>query len=139
MYGAGVAGYHTTPMATPFAYPSTPTGYPPMYPYPYPPPPYSPDNNAPVFTPFPSPPTIVAECNLFVSGLPDDVDDNLLCRVFGAYGSIVSVRVQRERSTQQSKGFGFVQMSSPAEAQAAVAGLDKYPLEGKFLSVSIKV
>jgi len=136
MYGAGVAGF-TAPMASPFGYPSA-AGYPPMYPYPYPPP-YSPDTNPPtaVFTTY-SHPNIVAECNLFVSGLPDDVDDNLLYRVFGAYGSIVSVRVQRERITQQPKGFGFVQMSTPAEAQAAVQALNGATLGNKVLYVSLK-
>jgi hypothetical protein len=81
---------------------------------------------------------IPADCNLFVYNLPENADDALLIRLFSPYGTVVSVRVQRDKLTHAPKGYGFVQMASPAEALAALQALNGAKLGDKILSVSFK-
>lgn len=81
---------------------------------------------------------IPADCNLFVYNLPENADDALLVRLFSPYGSVVSVRVQRDKLTHAPKGYGFVQMASPGEALAALQALNGAKLGDKILSVSFK-
>jgi len=75
----------------------------------------------------------------FVFYLPPSATNDTLRQLFMRYGTVLNAYVAMDKVTNRTRGFGFVDFSTPAEAQAAVAGLDKYPLEGKFLSVSIKV
>ena len=56
---------------------------------------------------------------LFVGGLPYKVTDDRLDEVFAVHGTVESARVVTDKYTGESRGFGFVEMSSPAEAQAA--------------------
>jgi RNA recognition motif-containing protein len=73
---------------------------------------------------------------LYVGNLPYSVRDNDLEQAFGAFGTVTSAKVMMERDSGRSKGFGFVEMGSDAEAQAAVAGLHDQPLGGRNLVVN---
>lgn len=53
--------------------------------------------------------------------------DNDLEQAFGQFGAVASARVMMERDTGRSKGFGFVEMASEAEAQAAIQGMNGQP------------
>jgi cold-inducible RNA-binding protein len=71
--------------------------------------------------------------------LPQSATNESLRQLFERYGTVFNAYVAMDKVTGRTRGFGFVDFSTPSEAQAAVRGLDKYPMEGKFLSVSIKV
>jgi len=73
---------------------------------------------------------------LFVGGLPYAVTDDRLEEVFAAHGTVESARVVTDKFTGQSRGFGFVEMSSPAEASAAVTGLNETDLDGRTITVA---
>ena len=73
---------------------------------------------------------------LYVGNLPYQVRDNDLEQAFGQFGSVTSAKVMMERDTGRSKGFGFVEMGSDDEAQAAVNGLNGQPLGGRNLVVN---
>ena len=73
---------------------------------------------------------------LYVGNLPYGVRDNDLEQAFGAFGSVTSAKVMMERDTGRSKGFGFVEMGSDAEAQAAVNGMNGQPLGGRAIVVN---
>ena len=60
---------------------------------------------------------------LYVGNLPYAFRDSDLEQTFGQYGSVSSAKVMMERDTGRSKGFGFVEMGSDAEAQAAIQGV----------------
>jgi RNA recognition motif-containing protein len=73
---------------------------------------------------------------LYVGNLPYSVRDNDLEQSFGQYGAVTSAKVMMERDTGRSKGFGFVEMGSDAEAQAAIAGMNGQSLGGRSLVVN---
>jgi cold-inducible RNA-binding protein len=73
---------------------------------------------------------------LYVGNLPYSFRDQDMEQAFGQFGSVVSAKVMMERDTGRSKGFGFVEMSSDAEAQAAIAGLNGQPNGGRNLVVN---
>ena len=73
---------------------------------------------------------------LYVGNLPYSVRDGDLEQAFGAYGAVTSAKVMMERDTGRSKGFGFVEMGSDAEAQAAIEGLHGQALGGRNLVVN---
>ena len=73
---------------------------------------------------------------LYVGNLPYSVRDEDLQQSFGAFGSITSAKVMMERDTGRSKGFGFVEMGSDAEAQAAIGGMNGQPLGGRSVVVN---
>jgi RNA recognition motif-containing protein len=73
---------------------------------------------------------------LFVGSLSYGVNDDQLKDAFAAFGTVVSAKVIVDRETGRSKGFGFVEMSSDEEAQAAVKGLDGKELDGRTIAVS---
>ena len=75
---------------------------------------------------------------LFVYNLPPETDDNLLYRIFGPYGAIVSVKVVKEPTTGQCRGYSFVNFSKYEEAYAAIAALNGTKLKNKYLQVSFK-
>jgi hypothetical protein len=64
------------------------------------------------------------------------VRDNDLEQAFGEFGSIVSAKVMMERDTGRSKGFGFVEMGSDAEALAAIEAMNGHSLQGRALTVN---
>ena len=73
---------------------------------------------------------------LYVGNLPYSVRDGDLEQSFGQFGSVTSAKVMMERDTSRSKGFGFVEMGSDAEAQAAIEGMNGAPLGGRSLVVN---
>jgi hypothetical protein len=73
---------------------------------------------------------------LYVGNLPYSVRDSDLEQSFGQFGSVTSAKVMMERDTGRSKGFGFVEMGSDAEALAAVEGMNGAPLGGRNLVVN---
>jgi len=73
---------------------------------------------------------------LYVGNLPYTVRDGDLQQQFSAYGNVSSAKVMMERDSGRSKGFGFVEMGSDAEAQAAIAGLHDQPMAGRNLVVN---
>ncbi len=73
---------------------------------------------------------------LYVGNLGYDVSGPDLEQLFAAHGTVDSVNVITDRSTGQSKGFGFVEMNSDAEAAAAIAALDGKELGGRAIKVN---
>jgi hypothetical protein len=73
---------------------------------------------------------------LYVGNLPYSVRDNDLEQAFSQFGSVTSAKVMMERDTGRSKGFGFVEMGSDAEAQAAISGMNGQPLGGRSVVVN---
>ena len=73
---------------------------------------------------------------LYVGNLPYSVRDGDLADAFGQFGSVTSAKVMMERDTGRSKGFGFVEMGSDAEAQAAIEGMNGQPLGGRNVVVN---
>jgi len=73
---------------------------------------------------------------LYVGNLPYSVRDEDLNQAFSAFGSVNSAKVMMERETGRSKGFGFVEMGSDAEAQSAIQGMNGQSLGGRSLVVN---
>ena len=73
---------------------------------------------------------------LYVGNLPYTVRDEDLQQAFSAFGSVNSAKVMMERETGRSKGFGFVEMGSDAEAQSAIEGMNGQSLGGRSLVVN---
>jgi RNA recognition motif-containing protein len=73
---------------------------------------------------------------LYVGNLSYDVDSSQLEQLFGQHGQVVSAQVINDRDTGRSKGFGFVEMSSDDEAQAAIAALNGQQHGGRALTVN---
>ena len=73
---------------------------------------------------------------LYVGNLPYSVRDSDLEQAFGQFGAVTSAKVMMERDTGRSKGFGFVEMGSDAEAQAAINGMNGQPLGGRSIVVN---
>ncbi|RIX82348.1 RNA recognition motif domain-containing protein [Acidovorax cavernicola] len=73
---------------------------------------------------------------LYVGNLAYSVRDNDLEQAFGEFGSIVSAKVMMERDTGRSKGFGFVEMGTDAEALSAIEGMNGASLQGRALTVN---
>jgi len=74
---------------------------------------------------------------LFVGNLPYTVDDASLTHNFSEYGTVVSAKVMMDRDSGRSKGFGFVEMTNAAEAQAAIEGLNGMSVGGRSITVNI--
>ena len=73
---------------------------------------------------------------LYVGNLTYGVTDSTLEQMFAAYGTVQSAQVIMDRDTGRSKGFGFVEMKSDQEAQAAITGLNGKDVEGRALTVN---
>lgn len=73
---------------------------------------------------------------LYVGNLAYSVRDDELQQAFGQFGTVTSAKVMMDRETGRSKGFGFVEMGSDAEAQAAINGLNGQALEGRAIVVN---
>ena len=73
---------------------------------------------------------------LYVGNLSYQVDSSQLEELFGNYGTVQSAQVIQDRDTGRSKGFGFVEMDSDAEAQAAIDGLHDQEWGGRRLTVN---
>ena len=73
---------------------------------------------------------------LYVGNLAYSIRDNDLEQAFSQFGTVTSAKVMMERDTGRSKGFGFVEMGSDAEAQAAINGMNGQPLSGRSVVVN---
>lgn len=74
---------------------------------------------------------------LFVGNLSYSIQDSDLQEQFSSFGQVQSAKVIIERETGRSKGFGFVEMSSSQEAEAAVRGMNGKSLGGRDVNVNI--
>jgi RNA recognition motif-containing protein len=74
---------------------------------------------------------------LYVGNLPYSSTEEELIQLFGQYGSVEHARIIRERDSNRSKGFAFVEMEDPDAAQKAIAGLDGSEMDGRPLRVSL--
>ena len=73
---------------------------------------------------------------LYVGGLPYSVTEGRLTELFSAHGTVDSANVISDKFTGQSRGFGFVEMSSSSEAQNAIQSLNGTQFEGRSLTVN---
>jgi cold-inducible RNA-binding protein len=73
---------------------------------------------------------------LYVGNLPYSATDASLMDTFSQFGTVESARVITDRDSGRSKGFGFVEMSSDAEASAAIQKMNGAPMEGRNLTVN---
>ena len=73
---------------------------------------------------------------LYVGNLPYSVTEQSLQDTFAQFGTVESANVITDRDTGQSKGFGFVEMSSDSEAQKAIQELDGSSIEGRAIKVN---
>src|SRR6476620_2592293 len=73
---------------------------------------------------------------LYVGNLAYSLGDSELQQIFEAHGTVQSAQVIMDRDTGRSKGFGFVEMGSDQEAQAAIAALNGQQVEGRALTVN---
>ena len=78
----------------------------------------------------------MASNKLYVGGLPYSVNDEQLQEVFAAHGTVESARVITDKFTSRSRGFGFVEMSSPEEAEKATTELNGSTMDGRTLIVN---
>ena len=72
---------------------------------------------------------------LFVGGLPSDIDDVDLKEMFELYGEVTSAKIILDKETGRSRGFGFVDMPDSAEARQTIEVLDGAGMKGKKMSV----
>jgi RNA recognition motif-containing protein len=74
---------------------------------------------------------------LYVGNLSYDVDSSALEQLFAPHGTVQSAQIITDRDTGRSKGFGFVEMGSESEAQAAIAALNGQESGGRALTVNV--
>ncbi len=73
---------------------------------------------------------------IFVGNLPFSATDEQLNELFSKHGAVKSAEVVKDRYSQRSRGFGFVEMESAEAAAAAIAALNNQPMDGRPLTVS---
>ena len=73
---------------------------------------------------------------IYVGGLPYSTTEQQLSDLFATHGAVASARIITDKFTGQSRGFGFVEMSSDSEAQAAITALNGTQLGGRTLTVN---
>ena len=81
--------------------------------------------------------TIMSQNKLYVGNLSFNSNEDDITDAFSAYGTVTSVNLITDRDTGRPRGFAFVEMSSDAEAQAAMKGLDGQDLGGRNLKVNV--
>lgn len=74
--------------------------------------------------------------NIYVGNLSRDVTEDDLRRAFEAFGQVTSANVIKDKFSGESKGFGFVEMPTKSEADAAVQGMNGKDLKGRNLTVN---
>jgi len=74
---------------------------------------------------------------LYVGGLPYSVTDEQLVELFESHGTVESAKVITDRYTDRSRGFGFVEMGTQAEAEQAIQALNGSELDGRSLTVNV--
>jgi RNA recognition motif-containing protein len=73
---------------------------------------------------------------IYVGGLPYSATESQLQDLFSSHGTVESTRVITDKFTGQSRGFGFVEMSTAQEAKVAIAALNATQLDGRTLTVN---
>jgi RNA recognition motif-containing protein len=73
---------------------------------------------------------------LYVGGLPYSATEQQLSDLFAAHGTVASAKIIADKFTGQSRGFGFVEMSSDSEAKAAITALNGSEMGGRSLTVN---
>jgi RNA recognition motif-containing protein len=73
---------------------------------------------------------------IYVGGLPYSATDSQLTTLFATHGTVESAHVITDKFTGQSRGFGFVEMSTPQEASAAITALNGSQMDGRTLTVN---
>lgn len=74
--------------------------------------------------------------NIYVGNLPYSITEDELRDLFGEHGEVSSVNVISDRATGQSKGFGFVEMPTQSEAEAAIQALNEASVKGRNIRVN---
>ena len=74
--------------------------------------------------------------NIYIGNLSREVTEDELRKAFEAFGQVTSVNIIKDRYSNESRGFGFVEMATKSEAQAAITGLNGTSLRDRTLSVS---
>ncbi len=74
--------------------------------------------------------------NIYVGNLPYSVTEDELKNMFGEFGEVSSANIITDRYTGQSKGFGFVEMASQEEGEAAISALNDSAVQGRNVKVS---
>ena len=74
--------------------------------------------------------------NIYVGNLSNEVTEEDLKQAFETFGEVESVKIIKDKYTDRSKGFGFVEMASKAEGQSAIDGLNGKELKGRALNVN---
>lgn len=73
---------------------------------------------------------------LYVGGLPYAATESQLTSLFASHGTVESVRIITDKFTGQSRGFGFVEMATKEEGQAAISALNGTDMDGRSLTVN---
>ena len=73
---------------------------------------------------------------LYVGGLPLNTGEDEVRQLFSQIGEVLSCRLVRDRESNKSRGFAFVEMASEAEAQQAISRFNGYPFDGQSLTVN---
>jgi cold-inducible RNA-binding protein len=79
----------------------------------------------------------IMNTKLYVANLPAEVTETELKELFSPSGTVVSASIAIDRDTKEQRGFAFVEMTTEAEAQAAVAAVHGKQLRGKDISVNV--
>jgi len=74
--------------------------------------------------------------NIYVGNLPHELTEEELRQAFETFGEVTSAKIIMDKFSGVSRGFGFVEMSTKAEAQAAITGLNGTELKGRTLNVN---
>ena len=74
--------------------------------------------------------------NIYVGNLADETKEEELNEAFGAFGQVSSAKIITDKYTGASRGFGFVEMPTKAEAESAISGLNGTELNGQTLTVN---
>ncbi len=74
--------------------------------------------------------------NIYVGNLSREVTEEDLRKEFEAFGQVASVTIIKDKFTGEPRGFGFIEMPTRSEAQAAIAGLNGKELKGRTLTVN---
>jgi RNA recognition motif-containing protein len=74
--------------------------------------------------------------NIYVGNLSPDVSEEDLSKIFSEHGKVHSIKIIRDMFTQESRGFGFIEMMQNAEAQEAIQKVNTIELKGKKLVVN---
>ena len=73
---------------------------------------------------------------IYVGNLPVEITEGELRQEFGTFGEVTSVNIIKDKYSGRPKGFGFIEMTSVSQGQAAIAGLNGKALKGQTLNVS---